>query len=140
MSNNINDIPEKSNEDSKVERNIEDLNNNEDNIYNDFLRKIKASPVIANRLDYYPNSIPLGSFCFGVSFVLFGFYECKIHKEKDNLLYIVILLFGCIGQLTAGIFEFIKSRVYPATLYITYGLYCLSFYLGNLFTLFYLSQ
>ena len=133
MSNNINDIPEKSNEDSKVERNIEDLNNNEDNIYNDFLRKIKASPVIANRLDYYPNSIPLGSFCFGVSFILFGFYECKIHKEKDNLLYIVILLFGGIGQLTAGIFEFIKARVYPATLYITYGLYCLSFYLGNIF-------
>ena len=97
MSNNINDIPEKSNEDSKVERNIEDLNNNKDNIYNDFLRKIKASPVIANRLDYYPNSIPLGSFCFGVSFILFGFYECKIHKEKDNLLYIVILLFGGMG-------------------------------------------
>jgi succinate-acetate transporter protein len=130
--NNIKNISEKSEEDSQIDDNINELNPNiENKLYKDLLNKIKNSPVIVNRLDYYPNSIPLGSFCFAVSFILYGFYETKVHESKDNFLFIVIFLFGGIGQLTAGIFEFIKSRTFPATLYITYGLYFLSFFYGN---------
>ena len=130
--NNIKNIPEKSEEDSQVDDGVNKLNPNlENNLYKDLLNKIKNSPVIVNRLDYYPNSIPLGSFCFAVSFILYGFYESKVHESEDNFLYIVIFFFGGIGQLTAGIFEFIKSRTFPATLYITYGLYFLSFFYGN---------
>ena len=32
------------------------------------------------------------------------------------------------GQITAGFFEFLKGRSFPATLYLTYGFYCLSLY------------
>jgi succinate-acetate transporter protein len=119
--NNIKNISEKSEEESQSEVNVNKLNQNSENkLYKDLLNKIQNSPVIVNRLDYYPNSIPLGSFCFAVSFILYGFYESKVHASEDNFLYVVIFLFGGIGQLTAGIFEFIKSRTFPATLYITY--------------------
>ena len=130
--NNIKNISEKSEEDSRSDDNVNKLNQNSENkLYKDLLNKIQNSPVIVNRLDYYPNSIPLGSFCFAVSFILNGFYESKVHASEDNFLYVVIFLFGGIGQLTAGIFEFIKSRTFPATLYITYGLYFLSFFYGK---------
>ena len=127
--NKINDKPEKSEEDSLGDENSNKLNQNQnDKLYKDLLDKIKNTPIVANRLDYYPHAIPLGSFCFAISFILYGFFECKVHNSEDNILYIVFFFFGGLGQLTAGIFEFIKSRTYPATLYITYGLYCLSFF------------
>lgn len=130
----MNEIPEKSKELSQIDENNNNLNTDpNNNLYKNFLEKIKKSLVIANRLDYYPNSIPLGSFCFAVSFILHGFVECKVHKDEDYFLFLIILFFGGIGQLTAGIFEFIKSRTYPATLYITYGIYFLSFFLANKF-------
>ena len=118
----------KTDEDSQNNEKIKELNSNENNkLYTDFKDKIKRNQVIGHRLDYFPNSIPLGSFCFAVSFILYGFHECKVHKEADKLLKLAIFFLGGIGQLTAGIFEFIKSRTYPATIYITYGLYFLSF-------------
>ena len=129
--NNINNESEKSGE---ISQKVEDKNESEpqDNqLLSDFLNRIKNTPAIINRLDYYPNSIPLGSFCFAVSFILYGFHEAKVHKAEDNFLYLIIFLFGGIGQLTAGIFEFIKSRTYVATLYITYSLYFLSFYFAK---------
>jgi len=129
--NNIQNISEKSEEDSQQDDDSNKLAQDPENkLYKDLLNKIKNEPIIVNRLDYYPNSIPLGSFCFAVSFILYGFYETKIQKNEDNFLYIVIFFFGGIGQITAGIFESIKARTYPALLYIIYGLYFLSFFLG----------
>ena len=95
------------------------------------LQKIQHTQLLANQLDYYANSIPLGSFSFAISFILYGFHECKIHKQDDLLLYTTILLFGGIGQITTGIFEYIKSRTFPSALYFTYGLYFLSFFFAK---------
>ena len=81
--NNIKNISEKSEEDSQIDDNINELNPNiENKLYKDLLNKIKNSPVIVNRLDYYPNSIPLGSFCFAVSFILYGF-RCEAESYKE---------------------------------------------------------
>lgn len=96
-----------------------------DNLFN----RLESSPLLVNRLDYYGNSIPLGAFCFGVSFVLYGFFECKVFDKPDQFTFAILLLFGGIGQITAGIFEFIKSRTYPTVVYLLYGLYFISFFL-----------
>ena len=104
---------------------MDESNKNE---INHFLNKLEHTPLLVNRLDYYGNAIPLGAFCFAVSFVLFGFIECEIYKNYDTFTFSILLLFGGIGQITAGIFEFIKSRTFPTTIYLLYGLYFLSFF------------
>ena len=124
--NNIEHISEKSNDESRQNENIN--NNDETQLYQDLIKKLQNTTVVASGSDYFPNAIPLGAFCFAISFILYGFNECKVHKAEDKFLYIVIFLFGGIGQLTAGVFEFIKSRVYTATLYLMYSLYFLSFF------------
>ena len=98
-----------------------------------FLNKLEHSSLLVNRLDYYGNSIPLGAFCFAVSFILIGFSDSRIKefKELDKFTYLVLLFFGGIGQITAGIFEYIKSRTFPTVVYILYGLYFLTFFFGE---------
>jgi len=127
--NNISEKPDEDFQSNDNEKNISSKGENE--LYNELIKKFETTQVIAHNTDHTANSIPLGSFCFAVSFILYGFYECKVHKDEDNILYMVILFFGGIGQLTAGIFEILKSRTYPATLYITYSLYFLSFYFAK---------
>ena len=106
--------------------NMEKQMNQMDNL----LTKIQHTTLEINQLDYYANTIPLGSFCFAITFILYGFYECGVHKKEDALLYTTILLFGGVGQVTSGIFEYIKCRTFLCTLYLSYGLYFLSlFYL-----------
>ena len=102
-----------------------------ENQLDNLLLKIRHTTLDINQLDNYANTIPLGSFCFAISFILYGFYECKVHKKEDRILYTTILLFGGVGQITAGFFEYIKCRTYLCTLYITYGLYFLSFFMGK---------
>ncbi len=99
------------------------------NELDNFQSKIQHSYLLVNRLDYYGNSIPLGAFCYAISFVLIGFYESKVFNQLDTFIFSVILLFGGIGQITSGIFEFIKSRTFPTIVYILYGLYFISFFL-----------
>ena len=82
--------------------------------------------LIVNRLDYYGNSIPLGAFCNALSFILYGFQRANALKSKDSFLLGIILLYGGLGQTTAGLLEFIKGRTFTSTLYISYGFYCLS--------------
>ena len=81
-----------------------------------------------HQMDYYANAIPLGSFCFALAFIIYGFYRCKIYTVNDTFLWSVILLFGGIGQCTAGFLEYCKGRGFPSALYLTYGFYCLSHY------------
>ena len=99
-----------------------------DNQIDLFLSKLQNSPLLINRLDYYGNSIPLGAFCFAISFIVYGFYECGVFKEPDAFSFAVLFLFGGIGQITAGIFEYIKSRTFPTVIYLLYGLYFISFF------------
>ena len=79
-------------------------------------------------MDYYSNAIPLGSLCYALAFIIYGFYRCKVYRVNDTFLWAVILLFGGIGQCTAGFLEFCRGRAFPTALYITYGFYCLSHY------------
>ena len=105
---------------------------NSDNKQNYILSKLQHTRLVVNQLDYYANSIPLGSFCFAISFILNGLHECKIHKQDDQFLYLIIFMFGGIGQITTGILEYIKSRTFPSALYLTYGLYFLSYFFAKL--------
>ena len=96
------------------------------------LDKLQNTPIIVKRLDYYGNSIPLGAFCYAVSFILLGFYETKIFDQNpDVFTYFVLLFFGGLGQITAGLFEYIKSRTFPTVFYLLYGIYFVSFFLLN---------
>ena len=88
--------------------------------------KFGYTGIIVNRLDYYANAIPLGAFCSSVAFILYGFQRCGAFSTYDTFLWGVVLLFGGIGQITAGLFEFLKGRSFPTTLYLTYGFYCLT--------------
>ena len=91
------------------------------------LYNIKNYSLLVNKLDTYGNSIPLGSFCFAISFILIGFKESKVNKEVDEFFYFIIFIFGFIGQLIAGLFEYIKGRTFVSNLYLLYGLYFLSY-------------
>ena len=92
------------------------------------VNRFQYTAIIVNRLDYYANAIPLGAFCNAIAFILYGFHRCKVLSNNDSFLWGMILLFGGVGQATAGFFEFLKGRSFPATLYLTYGFYCLSHY------------
>ncbi len=92
--------------------------------------KMGREYLTCNRLDYYGNAIPLGSWCYALAFIIYGFYRCKVYRVNDTFLWAVILLFGGIGQVTAGFLEFCKGRGFPSALYLTYGFYCLSHYAG----------
>ena len=95
------------------------------------LNKLEHSALLVNRLDYYGNSIPLGAFCFAVPFILYGFYECKVFDKVDTFTFSTLLFFGGIGQITAGFFEYIKSRTFSTVVYLVYGLYFLSFFFAT---------
>ena len=125
---NINDIKESKNRLNTDENKQENSENKADYI----LSKLQHTNLVVNQLDYYANSIPLGSFCFAISFILNGLFECQVHKRDDQLLYLVIFMFGGVGQITSGVLEYIKSRTFPSSLYLTYGLYFLSYFFAKL--------
>ena len=60
------------------------------------LYDIKNYSLLVNKLDTYGNSIPLGSFCFAISFILIGFKESNVNKveENDYFFYLIILIFA----------------------------------------------
>ena len=84
--------------------------------------------LVVNRLDYYGNTIPLGAFCNAVAFILYGFQRCNVFSNKDSFLWGIILLFGGLGQVTAGFLEFLKGRGFTTMVYLCYGFYCVSHY------------
>ena len=90
--------------------------------------KFGQEPWIFNRLDFYGNSIILGAICNALAFIIYGFFRCKMYKVNDTFLWSVILLFGGLGQITAGFLEYCKGRTFPCTLYLCLGFYCLSHY------------
>ena len=91
-------------------------------------KKLGTHQLIINDIEYYGNSIPFGAFCNAISFILYGFYRCKTYSTNDTFLWGVILLFGGLGQITAGFLELLKGRSFTSTFYLTYGFYCLSHY------------
>ena len=89
------------------------------------LFKLETTALNVNRLDYYGNAIPIGAFCNAVAFILFGFNRLHVF-DCDTFLQGILIIFGGLGQITAGILEYIKVRSYSALLYLTLGFYCLS--------------
>ena len=90
--------------------------------------KFGSGAWIFNRLDFFGNSIILGAICNALAFIIYGFYRCKVYRVNDTFLWSVILLFGGLGQITAGFLEYCKGRSFPCTLYLCLGFYCLSHY------------
>ena len=98
------------------------------NMARPLFNKFGSGAWIFNRLDFYGNSIILGAICNALAFITYGFYRCKVYRVNDTFLWSVILLFGGLGQITAGFLEYCKGRSFPCTLYLCLGFYCLSHY------------
>lgn len=107
------------------------LNELQDNQLEYLFDRLQSFPISVHRLDFFSNSIPLGAFCYAISFILMGFYESKIFNKPDLFVYLVLLFFGGIGQVTAGLFEYIKSRTFPTVVYLLYGVYFITYFLFN---------
>ena len=90
--------------------------------------KLGREMLICNRIDCYGNSIILGAFCYAITFITWGFYRCKVVRVNDTFLWSIIVLFGGVGQVTAGFLEYLKGRVWSYALYVTFGFYCLTHY------------
>ena len=87
------------------------------------VNKLGTSLICVNRLDFYGNAIPIGAFCNAVAFILFGFTRCKVFNRIE-FLQGILLIYGGLGQITAGFLEYLKVRSYSALLYLTLGFYC----------------
>ena len=113
-------IIEKNNTQDNIDLGIEEIKR--------LTHRLGYTVIMVNRLDYYGNAIPLGAFCNAIAFILYGFHRTKVFENTDTFLWGIILLFGGLGQVTAGLLEFIKGRTFTTTLYLSYGFYCLSHY------------
>ena len=98
------------------------------NMARPLFNKFGSGAWIFNRLDFYGNSLILGSICNAIAFIIYGFYRARLYKVNDTFLWSVILLFGGLGQITAGFLEYCKGRSFPCTLYLCLGFYCLTHY------------
>ena len=113
--------------------------------FDDILYNINRYVLLVNKLDLYGNSIPLGAFCFGISFIMIGLFDCKIHENPDKFFYIFLLLFGGCGQIIAGLLEYIKGRTFSSNFYLIYGIYFISKYImdnaiNNINCFFFISE
>lgn len=88
--------------------------------------KYESSIIIVTKINEYGNSVILGSFCYAITFIVYGFYRAKVYTVNETFLWSMILFFGSIGQCTAGFLELIRAVHFTALLYLTTGFYCLS--------------
>ncbi len=117
-------IPE---EFTKNENKTESKNLKEDknlNIYKELEYTILRTKI-ENK---YANSIPIGAFCNAMAFITFGLYKCRLLSDENTNVWSIMVLFGGLGQITAGFMELTKGREFPTFLYLIYGLYCSTHY------------
>ena len=129
--NEINEIKGIKNGTKKEEKYMTSIEPKFEDPSDNLLYRINNYALLVNKLDYYGNAIPLGAFCYAISFILYGFLECKVHKKEDKFLYLILLLFGGFGQIIAGLLEYIKGRTFPSNLYLIFGIYFICFYYVN---------
>jgi succinate-acetate transporter protein len=113
-------IPEES---SKNENITESKNVKQDKelaIYKELEYTILRTKIV----NKYGNSIPIGAFCNSMAFICFGLYKCRLLSDENTNVWSIMVLFGGLGQITAGFMELIKGREYPTLLYLIYGIYC----------------
>lgn len=94
------------------------------NIYKELEYTILRTKIV----NKYGNSIPLGAFCNAMAFICFGLYKCRLLSDENTNVWSIMVLFGGLGQITAGFMELTKGREFPAFLYLIYGLYCSTHY------------
>ncbi len=95
------------------------------------INKLCQIASLINRFTYYWNTITFFRFCKAICFILYGFYELRISNvvnKEVEWLRIILLYFGGIGQIFWRCLEYIKGRVFITTLYLTYGIYLLSYF------------
>jgi succinate-acetate transporter protein len=117
-------IPE---EFSKNENITESKNVKEDkqlNIYKELEYTILRTKIV----NKYGNSIPIGAFCNAMAFISFGLYKCRLLSDENTNVWSIMVLYGGLGQITAGFMELIKGREFPTFLYLIYGIYCSTHY------------
>lgn len=106
----------------------EKINNEKDKILNLF-NELEKRTILTSNTRKYGNSIPIGAFCNGISFIIFGIFKTRLLDDEYTNLWSVFALFGGLGQLTAGIMELIKGREFTSFIYIFYGIYCFTHYI-----------
>jgi len=90
------------------------------NIYKELEYTILRTKIV----NKYSNSIPIGAFCNAMAFICFGLYKCRLLSDENTNVWSIMVLFGGLGQITAGFMELIKGREFPSFLYLIYGIYC----------------
>lgn len=106
----------------------EKINYEKDKILNLF-NELEKRTILTSNTRKYGNSIPIGAFCNGISFIIFGIFKTRLLDDEYTNLWSVFALFGGLGQLTAGIMELIKGREFTSFIYIFYGIYCFTHYI-----------
>ena len=104
------------------------VSGNNENI-KELLYKLERTALFVNRLDYFGNAIPIGAFCCAITFILLGFKQVHtFKKDEENATFSsgLILIFGGLGQITAGFLEYLKVRSFTALLYLTLGFFFFS--------------
>jgi succinate-acetate transporter protein len=94
------------------------------NIYKELEYTILRTKIV----NKYGNSIPLGAFCNAMAFICFGLYKCRLLSDENTNVWSIMVLFGGLGQITAGFMELTKGREFPTYLYLIYGIYCSTHY------------
>ena len=83
-----------------------------------FFEKLEKKTIFTKNTRKYANSIPIGAFCNGISSIVFGIFKTRLLVDEYANVWSVFVLFGGLGQLTAGIMELIKGREFTSFLYI----------------------
>ena len=94
------------------------------NIYKELEYTILRTKIV----NKYGNSIPIGAFCNAMAFIIFGLYKCRLLSDENTNVWSIMVLFGGLGQITAGFMELTKGREFPTYLYLIYGIYCSTHY------------
>ena len=99
-----------------------------------FFENLKKKIILTQNVRKYANSIPIGAFCNGISFIIFGIFKTRLLVDEFTNVWSLFVLFGGLGQMTAGIMELIKGREFTSFLYIFYGIYCFTHYILRIVT------
>ena len=92
---------------------------------NDIFSYLRTNTLKIKPKDTHANSIPIGGYGFSMSIFLFGL--CYVGEiQYNSMLLSQLLLMGGFGQVTAGVFEYIKGRSFPTAVYLVYGFFCFS--------------
>ena len=95
---------------------------------NNIYKELEYTSLRTKIVNKYGNSITIGAFCNAMAFISFGLYKCRLLSDENTNIWSIMVLFGGLGQLTAGFMELIKGREFPSFLYLIYGIYCSTHY------------